>query len=576
MRIQCLLTLSCSLLLGFLLLATPAFAAENLQEFFTPAHGTVIMPIGDKYLLDLDASDQIAQGDLVSVYYEGDKIIHPTTGDILGTVHSYGPILQITEIKSGYSYAKLVTGDKVVSRGDKVSRFENIPVYFLDESGQNAALFSQLKRDLPQLNWGGYLTATDAKFFHQRPLLVIKPMNNNLAVIDQNNQVIQVFSALGRSTQATPDTGKTPSGSILAAAPAATSPLTAPQLSALPPQKGGLFAPPPPTATEKAGGMTRGSRFDSQIYAIAIADLSGSGKQQAVIALDGKLVLGNFVKNEFQATSHLDLNPHQKILKLTPFDCDADGQLEIYASGVNDQQVDSLVLQVAKGQLVIHSRQTLLFNLLKSANGETVLVGQSKDDLLSYPASASRIRLAGDKLKTSPYNLKPLWQIYGTTTLRLNEEKNLQVMLTKNDHLKVLRPDNSEAWQSDSYYGGSEAALLYLPQDSLQDNNPRPFFLKAKMVTTERNSIMTTKHQGSRLLSDSPDFGSGQIVELYWNGFSLEETGATADLGGYVPDFELVDIDGDGDQDLVAAVVYSKNGLFSDPVSGIVVIPNDR
>lgn len=569
------LLLLCTLISVCLLPPLQVFAADNLQDFFAPARGTIIMPLADKFIIDLDVADNVAQGDLLSVIYEGEKIVHPTTGAILGTLNDYGPVLQITEIKSGYSYARLISGEQPIKRGDKISRFENIPVYFLDQSGQDAPLYSKLKRELPQLSWAGYLTETKSDFFHQRPLLLIKRLNDNLALLDQSNSVIQYFSLSMPAGSANP---AAPPVAPAAPAPSAVLPLSAPQLSAKPLADSGLFSAPPPQrpAAEKQSGTIRSSRFNSQIHAIKFIAPTATGLLQAVIALDDKLILGTFSDHEFVPKSEVALNNHQQILKLASYDIDADGVSEILASGVNDLEIDSLILKVDNGQLVVHSRHNRLLNRHLSASGEVTLLGQSIDDLLAQPQGAAQLQLIEGEFKTGSFAAEPFFQLYGTTSIGTETGKQLKVMLTGQDNLRVIGAENNRLWQSEALYGGVEAAVRYQPQDGYQDNDPRKIYLKANIVTTARNSIITTRHEGNRVLTNTPNLGAGQIVELYWNGFSLEEAGSTPNLGGYIPDFDLADIDGDGDQDLVAAVVYTKKGLFTKPVSGIVVVTNDR
>ncbi len=573
------LMLTCSLLLFCLCLSVPAFAVDNLKEFFAPATGTVIMPVDDKYLIDLDAADKINQGDLLTIIYEGEKIIHPTTGEILGTLNDYGPTLQVTEIKSGYSYAKVVSEQASVKRGDRVSRFENIPVYFLDESGEDSALFSKLKRELPQLNWSGYLPATANDFFNQQPLLVIKKLNDNLVLIDQTSSVIQSFTVPDPTSSGT--VSPTETETLKPGAPTILPSAKLPPQPAFGQPKGGLFAPPPqyqsPKNAEKLAGVIRGSRFNDEIFAIKFGDFSGTGLQQAVVALSDKVLLGIFSGGDFVAKSEYKLSGHQQILKFSKLDIDADGKVEILATGTNGLEIDSIIFEVNDDKLSVHSRHSWIFNVLNAQSGKPILIGQKKEGLLSYPPLSWQLQLSGKTFRASPYELSPRYQLYGTSTLATQSGEHLTITLSENDNLKAVRSGKILAWESETKYGGLESKIQYLEENAYQDNDPRYYFLKANLVTTERNSILTTRHEGkSVVMKDSPNLGAGRIVELYWNGFSLEEAGSTPNLGGYIPDFDLVDIDGDGDQDVVAAVVYTKKGLFKKPVSGIVVIANER
>jgi phenylacetate-coenzyme A ligase PaaK-like adenylate-forming protein len=81
----------------------------TIKKDFSPISGIIIMPVGDKYLVDLDASSSLKEGDILTLVMPGEKIIHPVTQKLIGTLDVVKGYLRVSQIKSGYSYATLIT-----------------------------------------------------------------------------------------------------------------------------------------------------------------------------------------------------------------------------------------------------------------------------------------------------------------------------------------------------------------------------------------------------------------------------------------------------------------------------------
>ena len=109
------------------------------------------MPIGDEYLIDLDMTSGIKEGDILTLISDGEKIIHPVTKEILGTLEIPQGFLQVTRVKSGYSYARRLSPKVTPAKGDRIKRFEQVPA--TTDSSVPDQLARELKNGLPQLNW---------------------------------------------------------------------------------------------------------------------------------------------------------------------------------------------------------------------------------------------------------------------------------------------------------------------------------------------------------------------------------------------------------------------------------------
>ena len=148
------------MLLALLVLGLPAQAVvnENVKRDFKAVEGYVVSLMGGEYLIDLDASSRLAVGDIFAVIQPGEKIMHPVTKKVVGTVEKPKAYVQVTKIQSGYSYTRVIgqIDGASIQAGDQVRRYQGLPARFWDYSGNGEAVFNNLKAALPHLEWSSY------------------------------------------------------------------------------------------------------------------------------------------------------------------------------------------------------------------------------------------------------------------------------------------------------------------------------------------------------------------------------------------------------------------------------------
>ncbi|ABA90356.1 hypothetical protein Pcar_3121 [Syntrophotalea carbinolica DSM 2380] len=191
-----------SVWLAALLLAMVGTAAagtlEGLVKDLQPVPGYVVLPVQDEYLIDLDATKDLVVGDLFNVVQAGEKIIHPVTGKVIGTLDTSKGVLQVTRIKDGFSHTKAISSHSAIKRGDSIRRYSGLRAAFWDYTGKAEGFFSSLKAALPALNWQDFAAAQAEK--PARPgaattaadLLVVAT-RDGITVRDANFKVVRAY-----------------------------------------------------------------------------------------------------------------------------------------------------------------------------------------------------------------------------------------------------------------------------------------------------------------------------------------------------------------------------------------------
>ncbi len=196
-----------SMLSAFIIAVTwlPAVAdvLDKVAGDFKPLSGYVVMVKDSEYIIDLDAKKGIFTGDLFSVLQPGEKIVHPVSGEILGTLEELKGILKVTRLQEGYSYARPFGKIEGIKQGDPIRRYENIPALFWDYSGSGEPFFLQLRNTLPHLKWQDYAAAQAAKpnipaaSKIDSPTLIFILKKEGLEVRDSEFQIIHTYGSLG-------------------------------------------------------------------------------------------------------------------------------------------------------------------------------------------------------------------------------------------------------------------------------------------------------------------------------------------------------------------------------------------
>ena len=140
-----------------------AQAAAMFSQDFKPLSATLVMPIGSVWIIDRDATQGVKVGELFSVVTHGAPVVHPVTKEVLGSIDVARGVLQVTNVKSGYSYAKVLSADGPLNPGDTLKRFYDLPASFWDYTDQGEALFVALQTVLPDLEWQPYTAAQQTR-----------------------------------------------------------------------------------------------------------------------------------------------------------------------------------------------------------------------------------------------------------------------------------------------------------------------------------------------------------------------------------------------------------------------------
>lgn len=541
--------LSSLLLITFLFLVPAVCTAalpDGLTEYFSPLEGYLVMPVDDQFLVDLDASKGLHNGDILSIIEQGKAITHPVSGEVIGHLDGNKTFLQITQLKSGYSYARQIDEGPAPQRGAKLTRFSGVPSLFVDVTGKASDIKNALATALPQLDW--LAAESDVK-----PLLVFERSSNLLTVKSAAGTTLASYPQPPLGASATP---------AIKAAPAAIVAKDAPGNMSTP--AGALIV-----RSEKSG-IWNSLKEKSEPVAISAADLDSDGQIETALLTRDTLTIYRFSGQQPKTIASYKIS-----FALTPIGLDiaedSEGHSVLCISATKDGSPNSLLLKLASGRLeVLEKNIDYLFNVVDLVQTGKSLIGQKRDDF-KVPFNTRPVLLSinnGKLLETGPANLPDRLNLFGFDDFTDAEGKTLYAYLNSSDYLKV-RTSQEDLWESPEHFGGTETSFDLASDEG--DEAPFPYYIPARVLVTGNQEILTFINDGTRLTGRFRYYEKGRFISLKWNGVSLEETWRTTDQNGYIADFVLADIDNDGAREIAAFTQFQHKTVFSKPRSALVV-----
>lgn len=542
-------------LCGCSLFSAMAFDLSQLQNDLKPVTGTIIMPIGEEFLIDIDASANLGQGDIMTLVVPGERIIQPQSKEVLGVIDQPIGFLQVTRVKSGYSYVKLLSTGVTPKTGDKIIRFEQVPaaLSYLPTSQSRA---EQIKAVLPQFRWQDQAS-------EENPLLTFKLENNQLSINGPKDALLYQY-ALGSDQLTTvfkpeqPEviayTGEESTGLLQAAADKLI----------------GAILPGKTQLTDQAAGARKllsdswlSPPLKGHAVGIAVEDFDGDGQTEIAYALSEQLIIATIVDGQYQQKTDIKIPRGLKLLTLETTDLDQNGLPELYLTAASGQNLKSFAVEYTDGSYNVFAENLdwYLRSIVDPDSGK-ILIGQTRgmndNDFTGQPFKISRTenRLsAGEEIQ-----LAAGVNLFSFAPFKDGKDQLRYAYLDTADKLIVSSEYWQGIWQSTDDFGGSEIMLEENQENSATD----PTFISPRLLLTANNQVVVVQNIGPRLFTRTKSFNSNRLVALQWDGSAMSESWSTSNQPGYLADYAIGDANNDGKTDIVMLIQTSRGHILKD------------
>jgi hypothetical protein len=245
--------------------------------------------------------------------------------------------------------------------------------------------------------------------------------------------------------------------------------------------------------------------------------------------------------------------------------------------------VDSFVLEYRDGKFVkIASKLAWFMRVIETASGP-LLLGQRRGIDKPFNNPIYEIIWEGGQYKEGRKMKIPVGlSVYGLTMENLGTGGSEKIIaLDGYDYLTIYEQTDKplirvqqlggspeRIYKSDDQYGGSNTVII---NDNLSPDDENKFtFINSRILAMDgkdgKKEIIIVKNLSSvgRVLKNVKVFTSSEIYDLEWDGLGLVENWRTRKISGYVADYQLKDIDNDGQKEIILALVLSVGASMSE------------
>jgi TolB-like protein len=339
-------------------------------------------------------------------------------------------------------------------------------------------------------------------------------------------------------------------------------------------------------------GFWMSPKYGTEFRGMDIGDVNKDGLNEVVIIDVNNVMIYQKKGNEFLLLNKISGKKGEKYLSVDVADINGNGIPEIFVTNWDYDHLESFVLEYQNGKYERIASGLRWFMRVINTGEAPVLMGQEVSiDTTGYTGSL----ITGSQLIFRNPIHEVVWSdgkyregrrmkipeglpVYGLTIDTIEPGKPERVVcLDDFDYLRVYEKTEkllqklnifggaSEfLYKSDDTFGGSNI-YIEAPTKAIEvDSDYPPQYINLRIIAYDTNKdgkkeLILVKNVSAvgGTISRIKLFTSSEIYDLEWDGIGFLENWKTRKINGYVADYQIKDIDNDGRDEIVMALVLS-------------------
>lgn len=325
--------------------------------------------------------------------------------------------------------------------------------------------------------------------------------------------------------------------------------------------------------------------FNFEIKGLDIGDVDGDKKNEVVVMDYHDLYVFKYDGDKLVLFQKIEIGYQHNFLTLDIADVNRNGHAEIIVTSVVEDDLRSFILEYEEGRFKkVTEKAGWFFRVLEHPKEGPTLMGQrmSSEGIISGPIYKFVWKgKSFEKGAKMPFPKET--KIFGLSNADIRNQGALDtVMLDNLDKLRIVSTDGKFSWKSNERFGGTNNSYdtkkmsdpLYKPPGF----SDMRVYIPGRVITRDLdgdgiNEVIVNKNRSSfRLFDREKMFESGEVYNLIWEEGGLVTNWKTREISGYIADFQVKDVDNDGEEELVVAVVNSAaSGWMGGPGSSNIL-----
>jgi len=315
-------------------------------------------------------------------------------------------------------------------------------------------------------------------------------------------------------------------------------------------------------------GFKKSQTFPLEIKGLDIGDVDGDKKNELIMMDRHTLYIFSYDGEKLKLILKVEQGNEHNFLTLDVADINRNGVAEIIVTSIVGDDLRSFILEYEEGKFKkVAENENWYFRLLDHPKEGPMLMGQrmSSEGLVSGPIY--RFIWKKTSFERGPKMDFPREaKIFGLTVADIRNQGTFDnVILEDSDRLSIVSADGKFSWRSRVLYGGTnnfyETKKKRDPAWGKEVGPDWRVYIPGRIIAKDldgdglKEVIINKNHRSSRLSDRVRNYEMGEIYSLVWQEGYLDTHWKTREINGYISDFQLRDVDNDGDEELVVAVV---------------------